>query len=121
MRSKGGSSKGSVLGCTNGLSAIAGVLAVFCAGAAPAARAATGKVAANTPKYTESHGDALSMVRPRAGRNGILRAPSMRVRLAAMPRIIRRARTLDALLLGLGIAIPRKLPGLMKDCSFASP
>jgi hypothetical protein len=52
MRSKGGSSKGSVLGCTNGLSAIAGVLAVLCPGPAPAARAATGNVAAKMPKYT---------------------------------------------------------------------
>src|ERR1700704_3360481 len=96
MRSKGGSSKGSVLGCTNGLSAIAGVLAVFCAGAAPAARVATGKVAANTPKYTSLTVMPFSMVRPRAGRNGILRAPSMRVRLAARfcRRGLLRARSL---------------------------
>src|ERR1700730_4359565 len=82
MRSKGGSSKVSVLGCTNGLSAIAEVLAVFCPGPAPAARAAAENVAAQTPRYT-SLMVMPSTVRPRAGRNGILRAPSLRARLAA--------------------------------------
>src|SRR5882762_2670452 len=47
MRSKGGSSKGSVLGCMNGLSAIAEVLAVF-----GPARAKAGKVAARIARYT---------------------------------------------------------------------
>src|SRR6266446_1439756 len=91
MRSKGGSSKGSVLGCMNGLSAIAEVLAVFCPDPSPAARTATGKVAAKTPKYTSLmvmplslEPAEISIVRPRAGRNGILRAPSMRVRLRAL-------------------------------------
>src|SRR3979490_879343 len=50
MRSKGGSSKGSVLGCMNGLSAIAEVLAVF-AVLGPA-RARAGKVAARIARYT---------------------------------------------------------------------
>src|SRR6266436_2320486 len=47
MRSKGGSSKGSVLGCMNGLSAIAEVLAVL-----GPARARAGKVAARIARYT---------------------------------------------------------------------
>src|ERR1700682_5287214 len=52
MRSKGGSSKGSVLGCTNGLSAIAEVLAVLRAGPSPGARAEAEKLAARSPRYT---------------------------------------------------------------------
>src|ERR1700730_1082590 len=90
MRSKGGSSKGSVLGCMNGLSAIAEILAVFCPGASPGTRAEAEKVAARTPKYTSLMVSPQScpaeppQVRPRAGRNGILRAPSMRARLATL-------------------------------------
>src|SRR6266853_239434 len=85
MRSKGGSSKGSVLGCMNGLSAIAEVLAVF-AVLGPA-RAKAGKVAARIARYTRlmvvplGFEPADLLVGPRAGRNGILRAPSMRDRL----------------------------------------
>src|ERR1700716_2810305 len=52
MRSKGGSSKGSVLGCMNGLSTIAEILAVFCPGPSPGTRAEAEKVAARTPKHT---------------------------------------------------------------------
>src|SRR6266853_2667468 len=85
MRSKGGSSKGSVLGCMNGLSAIAEVLAVF-AVLGPA-RANAGKAAARIARYTRlmvvplGFEPARLLVGPRAGRNGILRAPSMRNRL----------------------------------------
>src|ERR1700724_1506945 len=78
MRSKGGSSKGSVLGCMNGLSAIAEILAVFCPGASPGTRAEAEKVAARTPKYTSLMVSPQicpaepPQVRARAGRNGIL-------------------------------------------------
>src|SRR5580693_4349556 len=84
----------------NGLSAIAEILAVFCPGSSPGTRAEAEKVAASTPKYTSLMGDALSlsrrtsMVRPRAGRNGILRAPSMRARLATLFSGAARARSL---------------------------